>query len=248
MKEKGNRQDIVLATKVRGRMWQGPNGEGLSRIHIMRAVEESLQRLQTDYIDLYQTHSPDLNTPLEETMRAFDDLIKQGKVRYAGCSNYNGWQLMEALLVAKHAGLNTYVSIQPHWSLVEREKFERDVYPVVKKFNLGIIPYSPLGRGFLSGKYRRGQPLPESKRTGSVQPLLTDKNFNLLDKIEEIGKMRGKSASQISLAWLLTKPHVASPIIGANNIEQLNDSLGATGLKLTDEEMNMLDMISEWKK
>ncbi|MBI5081192.1 MAG: aldo/keto reductase, partial [Chloroflexi bacterium] len=146
MKERGNRQNIVLATKVRGRMWDGANGEGLSRFHIMRAVEESLRRLQTDTIDLYQTHSPDLNTPIEETMRAMDDLVHQGKVRYVGCSNYNGWQLMEAILTSRQAGIADYISIQPHWSLVEREIFERDVYPVVKKFNIGIIPYSPLGR------------------------------------------------------------------------------------------------------
>ena len=244
MKEKGNRQNIVLATKVRGRMWEGANGEGLSRLHIMRAVEDSLRRLQTDTIDLYQTHSPDLNTPIEETMRAMDDLVHQGKVRYVGCSNYNGWQLMEAILTSRQAGIAEYISIQPHWSLVEREIFERDVYPVVKKFNIGIVPYSPLGRGFLTGKYRRNQPPPDSKRLGSVQKVLTDKNFDLLDKIEEIARNRNKTAGQISLAWILTKPNVTAPIIGANNVEQLKDSLGATGLKLNDDEMNVLDMIS----
>ncbi|MEK7440174.1 MAG: aldo/keto reductase [Chloroflexota bacterium] len=248
MKEKGNRQDIVLATKVRGRMWDGANGEGLSRVHIMRAVEDSLRRLQTDTIELYQTHSPDLNTPIEETMRAMDDLVHQGKVRYVGCSNYNGWQLMEAILTSRQAGISEYISIQPHWSLVEREIFERDVYPVVKKFNIGIVPYSPLGRGFLTGKYRRNQPPPDSKRFSSVQKVLTDKNFDLLDKIEEIARNRNKTAAQISLAWILTKPNVTAPIIGANNVEQLKDSLGATGLKLSDEEMNVLDKMSEWKR
>ncbi|MBI5713113.1 MAG: aldo/keto reductase [Chloroflexi bacterium] len=248
MKERGNRQNIVLATKVRGRMWDGANGEGLSRFHIMRAVEESLRRLQTDTIDLYQTHSPDLNTPIEETMRAMDDLVHQGKVRYVGCSNYNGWQLMEAILTSRQAGIADYISIQPHWSLVEREIFERDVYPVVKKFNIGIIPYSPLGRGFLTGKYRRNQPPPDSKRSGSVQKVLTDKNFDLLDKIEEIARSRNKTAGQISLAWLLTKPNVTAPIIGANNVEQLKESLGATGLRLNDEEMGVLDKMSEWKR
>jgi aryl-alcohol dehydrogenase-like predicted oxidoreductase len=248
MKEKGNRHHIVLATKVRGRMWDGANGEGLSRLHIMRAVEESLRRLQTDTIDLYQTHSPDLNTPIEETMRAMDDLVHQGKVRYVGCSNYNGWQLMEAILVSRQAGIAEYISIQPHWSLVERDNFETHTYPVVKKFNIGIVPYSPLGRGFLTGKYRRNQPPPDSKRFGSVQKILTDKNFDLLDKIEEIARSRNKTAGQISLAWLLTKPNVTAPIIGANNVEQLKDSLGATGLKLSDDEMSVLDKMSEWKK
>lgn len=245
---KGNRPDVVLATKVRGRMWEGPNGEGLSRVHILRAVEDSLRRLQTDYIDLYQTHSPDLNTPIEETLRALDDLVRQGKVRYIGCSNYNGWQLMEAVLQARHAGLSEYISIQPHWSLVERENFEKNVLPVVKKFGIGIIPYSPLGRGFLTGKYRRGQPLPDSKRLGSVQALLTDRNFDLLDKLEEFGRARGKTPGQMALGWMLTQDLMAAPIIGANTPEQLADSLGAVGLKLTSDEMRVLDELTAWEK
>jgi len=248
LKRRGNRRQIVLATKVRGRMWDGPNGEGLSRVHILQAVEDSLRRLQTDSIDLYQTHSPDQNTPIEETLRALDDLIRQGKARYAGCSNYNGWQLTEAILTARHAGLSGYLSIQPHWSLVERENFERNVNPVVQKYGLGIIPYSPLGRGFLTGKYRRGQPLPESKRLGSVRQLLTDKNFDLLDKLEEIGRARGKTPGQIALAWLLTQPNLSSVIIGANTPEQLADSLGASGLRLSDEEMKALDALTAWRK
>lgn len=248
MARKGNRLDVVLATKVRGRMWDGPNGEGLSRGHILRAVEDSLRRLQTDYIDLYQTHSPDLNTPIDETLRALDDLVRQGKVRYIGCSNYNGWQLMEAVLQARHAGLSEYISVQPHWSLVERENFEKNVLPVVKKFGLGIIPYSPLGRGFLTGKYRRGQPTPDSKRLGSVQALLTDRNFDLLDKLEELGRARGKTPGQMALGWMLTQDLMAAPIIGANTPEQLADSLGAVGLKLTAEEMQTLNELTAWEK
>lgn len=248
MKRRGNRRQIVLATKVRGRMWDGPNGEGLSRAHILQACEDSLRRLQTDYIDLYQTHWPDENTPIEETLRALDDLVRAGKVRYIGCSNYAGWELVEALLTARRAGLSAYVSVQPHWSLVEREEFERDVYPVVRKYGLGILPYSPLGRGFLTGKYRRGQPLPDSKRAAGVQKLLTDKNFALLDKLDEIGKSRGKTPGQIALGWLLTKPNMTAPIIGANTPAQLADSLGAVGLKLTEEEMQALDELTAWEQ
>jgi aryl-alcohol dehydrogenase-like predicted oxidoreductase len=246
MQRTGNRAEVVLATKVRGRMWDGPNGEGLSRAHILRAVEGSLRRLKTDHIDLYQSHSPDLSTPIDETLRAYDDLVHQGKVRYIGCSNYNGYQLMEALLVARHAGLHEYVSIQPHYSLVERENFEKYTQPVVRQFGLGIIPYSPLGRGFLTGKYRRGQPLPESQRASSVQRLLTDKNFDLLDKLEEMGKARNATPAQMALAWLLTKENVASVIIGANTTEQLADSLGASGLRLRDDEMQALDSLSAY--
>ena len=242
---RGNRPDVVLATKVRGRMWDGPNGEGLSRAHILRAVDESLRRLQTDYIDLYQTHAPDTATPIDETLRALDDLIHQGKVRYAGCSNYTGYQLMEATLTARHAGLHEFVSLQPHYSLVERETFEKHVLPVVRQFGIGVIPYSPLGRGFLTGKYRRGVTPPDSQRLNSVQKLLTDRNFDLLDKLEALGHANNHTPGQMALAWLLTKPEISSVIIGANTVAQLTDSLGATGLRLAPDEVQALDALSD---
>ena len=243
---RGIRDKIVLATKVRGRMWDGPDGEGLSRQHILRAVEDSLRRLQTDAIDLYQTHHPDENTPIEETMRALDDLVRQGKVRHLGCSNYSGHLLEEAVLASRRAGVSEYLTHQPHYSLVERENFEKNVLPVVKKYGLAVIPYSPLGRGFLTGKYRRGQPLPDSKRRGGVEGLLTEKNFALLDKLEELGRARGKAPAQMALGWLLTKEFVAVPIVGANTPEQLANSLGAAGLKLSADEMKVLDEMSNW--
>ncbi len=246
MKRRRNRGQIVLATKVRGRMWDGPDGEGLSRAHITRAVEDSLRRLQTDTIDLYQTHSPDENTPIEETLRALDDLVRQGKVRHLGCSNYSGVLLEEAVLASRRAGVSEYLTHQPHYSLVERENFEKNVLPVVKKYGLAVIPYSPLGRGFLTGKYRRGQPLPDSGRRGAVEGLLTEKNFALLDRLEELGSARGKTPAQMALGWLLTKELVAAPIIGANTPEQLANSLGAAGLRLSDEEMRVLDEVSGW--
>jgi len=202
LKQKKSRDRIVLATKVRGRMWDGPDGEGLSRGHIIRAAEDSLRRLQTDYIDLYQTHWPDEATPIEETLRALDDLVKQGKVRHVGCSNHSGAQLAEAITTARAAGLSEYLTLQPHYSLVERKEFETNVYETVKQFDIAIIPYSPLGRGFLTGKYRRGLPLPESKRRSSVEKLLTDKNFDLLDKLEAIGRARARQDSGASRAGL----------------------------------------------
>ena len=243
---RGIRDKIVLATKVRGRMWDGPDGEGLSRKHILRAVGDSLRRLQTDAIDLYQTHHPDENTPIEETMRALDDLVRQGKVRHLGCSNYSGHLLEEAVLASRRAGVSEYLTHQPHYSLVERENFEKNVLPVVKKYGLAVIPYSPLGRGFLTGKYRRGQPLPDSKRRGAVEGMLTEKNFALLDKLEELGRARGKAPAQMALGWLLTQEFVAAPIIGANTPEQLANSLGAAGLKLSADEMKVLDEMSNW--
>jgi aryl-alcohol dehydrogenase-like predicted oxidoreductase len=227
-------------------MWDGPDGEGLSRQHILRAVEDSLRRLQTDAIDLYQTHHPDENTPIEETMRALDDLVRQGKVRYLGCSNYSGVLLEEAVQASRRAGVSEYLTHQPHYSLVERENFEKNVLPVVKKYGLVVIPYSPLGRGFLTGKYRRGQPLPDSKRRGAVEGMLTEKNFALLDKLEELGGARGKTPAQMALGWLLTKELVVAPIVGANTPEQLANSLGAAGLKLSADEMKVLDEMSNW--
>lgn len=246
MKQKGSRDKIVLATKVRGKMWSGPDGEGLSRAHILRAAEDSLRRLQTDHIDLYQAHWSDKDTPIEETMRAFDDLKKQGKVRFVGCSNYNGDELAEAIQTSKRDALIEYATIQPHWSLVERQKFELETYPTVKIYGLGIIPYSPLGRGFLTGKYRRGQPLPDSQRAEGVKPLLTHKNFVLIDKLEAMGRARGKTIAPMALAWLLSRDQVVSVIVGANTPAQLADSLGASGLNLSPDEIYEINRLTSW--
>ncbi len=172
MKARGNRRQIVLATKVRGRMWDGPNGEGLSRGHIMAAVEDSLRRLDTDTIDLYQTHLYDADTPIDETMRALDDLVHQGKVRYVGCSNYPAWRLAKALWASDKQGLARYDSIQPHYSLVHRAEFERGLKALCEEENIGVIPYSPLAGGFLTGKYRRDQPWPDSARADGIRQAL----------------------------------------------------------------------------
>ncbi len=246
LKRKGNRANIVVATKVCGRMWEGPDGEGLSRAHILRAVEDSLRRLQTDWIDLYQAHAPDPATPIEETLRAFDDLVRQGKVRFVGCSNYNGDQLAEAIQASKRDELVEYTTIQPRWSLVERQRFELETYPTVKIYGLGILPYSPLGRGFLTGKYRRNQPPPPSQRAESVQPYLNYKNFLLLNKLESFGKSRGKTIAQMALAWLLAREQVVSVIIGANTVAQLTENLGAAGLQLNAAEMYEINRLTSW--
>lgn len=247
MKERRNRHQIVLATKVRGRMWEGPNGEGLSRAHIMKAVEDSLRRLQTDYIDLYQTHWFDAETPIEETLRALDNLVHQGKVRYIGCSNYPAWRLCRALWVSDKLGLARYESLQPHYNLVYRAEFERELMPLCQDQGLGVIPYSPLQGGFLTGKYRKGRPLPRSQRAESVRKYMTDRNFAILDKLEELGRERGKTIAQMALGWLLSNLVITAPIIGANTVEQLRESLGAVGLRLSAEEVEVLDRLSAWE-
>ena len=247
MKARRNRQDIVLATKVRGRMWEGPNGGGLSRAHILRAVDESLRRLQTDYIDLYQPHWFDATTPIEETMRTLDDLIKAGKVRYVGCSNYPTWRLVEAVWVADKHGLASYVSLQPHYNLAHRQEFEREMAELVGKYGIGVIPYSPLEGGFLTGKYRMGQSLPDSARAERIRDRYFGKrNFALLEGMEEIGAAHGQGILQVALAWLLTNPLVTAPIVGANTVEQLQASLAAVGFRLTPAEMKVLDDLSTW--
>lgn len=248
LRQRGNRQQIVLATKVRGRMWEGPNGEGLSRAHIMKAIDDSLRRLDTDYIDLYQTHWFDPDTPIEETLRALDDLVHQGKVRYLGCSNYPAWRLCQALWTSDRVGLARYDSLQPHYNLVHRAEFERELLPLCQDQRLGVIPYSPLAGGFLTGKYRKEAPVPKSARAqGIVDRYLSDKNFTLLERLETLGKKRGKTILQMALGWLLTNPVVTSPIIGANTVEQLREILGAVGLRLSQEEKATLNEPSAWE-
>ncbi|HRX01671.1 MAG TPA: aldo/keto reductase [Anaerolineae bacterium] len=248
MKARGNRRQIVLATKVRGRMWDGPNGEGLSRGHIMAAVEDSLRRLDTDYIDLYQTHFYDAGTPIDETMRALDDLVQQGKVRYVGCSNYPAWRLAKALWASDKQGLARYDSIQPHYSLVHRAEFERDLKPLCEEEGIGVIPYSPLAAGFLTGKYHRDQPWPDSARADGIRNRYdNDRSWASLAALETVAQARGKTFAQVALAWQLSQPVITSPIIGANSVEQLNDILGVVDFRLDANEMQALNDASAWE-
>jgi aryl-alcohol dehydrogenase-like predicted oxidoreductase len=246
MAARGNREQMVLATKVRGRMWDGPNGEGLSRLHILRACEESLRRLQTDHIDLYQSHFFDADTPIDETMRAFDDLVRAGKVRYAGCSNYPAWRLTKALWASDKLGLARYDSLQPHYNLAHRAEFERELKPLCEEEGLGVIPYSPLAGGFLTGKYRRDQ-MPESARAARIRDrYLNDRGFALLEALDDVAATRGLTPAQTALAWLLSQPVITAPIIGANTVEQLAESLGAAGVRLSSEELTQLNQVSAW--
>jgi aryl-alcohol dehydrogenase-like predicted oxidoreductase len=210
-------------------------------------VEESLRRLQTDYLDLYQAHWPDEKTPIEETLRAFDELIKQGKVRYIGASNYAAWELMQALWVSDRNGLTRFDSLQPHYNLVHREEFERELAAVCKAYNIAVIPYSPLAGGFLTGKYRRNL-LPNSARANGVKRYFTERNWALLDLMDTIAKGKGASISQLALAWLQADPLITSPIIGANSYEQLEEDLGALDVRLTPNEKSALDQATAWKQ
>jgi aryl-alcohol dehydrogenase-like predicted oxidoreductase len=245
MKARGKRTQIVVATKFNGRMWEGPNGDGLSRGHVMKAVEDSLRRLQTDYIDLYQTHWPHLDTPQEETLRALDDLVKAGKLRYIGCSNEPAWRLCKALWISDKYNLNTFISLQPHYSMVHRAEFERELEALCLDQGVGVIPYSPLEGGFLTGKYRRGVQV-QSERAEDLKEVLTERNFALIDLLEARGKPYQASVTQVSLAWMLQRKAITAPIIGANNVAQLTDILGSLEVKLSPEDVEAIDAASSW--
>src|SRR5690606_33834829 len=246
MKSRGNRDAIVLATKVRGRMWEGPNGEGLSRARVIRCCEDSLRRLQTDHIDLYQCHWADLETPIEETLGALDDLVRAGKVRYIGASNYPAWRLMEALWQSDRRGLASCVSYRPQYSLTERAGFEIEAMPLCRHYGLGVIPYSPLAGGFLTGKYRHENV--KSARLGDAQKYTNDRGYAIIDTLQAIARKRGKSIAETALAWLLPNPVVTAPIIGANTVEQLRGLLGAVGYRLDPSEMTALHEVTQYPK
>ncbi len=245
MKKRQNRRHVVLASKVRGRMWDGPNGEGLSRKHIMHAVEDSLRRLQTDYIDLYQIHWDDLETPIDETLRALDDLVRQGKVRYIGASNISAWRLMKALCISDKHDLARYDSLQPHYNLAHRNEFEDGLKPLCESEKIGVIPYSPLAGGFLTGKYHLDSPPPDSARQEGIRRrYFNEYGWRVLAAVERIADERGILPLQVALAWLLNQKVIIAPIIGANSVEQLMPSLEAVDIHLSEEEMALLDEAS----
>ncbi|NQU30245.1 MAG: aldo/keto reductase [Anaerolineae bacterium] len=236
------RENLIIATKVRGLMGDPPT-EGLSRKRILNMVENSLRRLQIEYIDLYQTHWPDDKVEIEETLRALHDLVKAGKVRAIGCSNYSGTQLLEALEVSEKFGLARFETLQPHYNLVHREEYERELAAICREQNIGVIPYSPLAAGFLTGKYRQDKKA-KSARAEGVAKYFTDKNWRLLEQMDDISAAHNATLAQVALAWQLADPTISSPIIGANSVSQLNDNLGAVELTLSNEEVNYLNELS----
>ena len=247
-KARGKRDDVVVATKVCGPMGPGPNDKGLSRQHIMAAVEDSLRRLQTDYIDLYQAHWDDLETPLEETLRAFDDLVKQGKVRYLGASNYPAWRLTRALWVSDKHGYARYECLQPKYNLVVRDEYERELEPLCIEQGVGVIAYSSLASGFLSGKYRLGRDLPSTARASGVQKnYMNDRGFAVLDAVEAVAKKIDATPAQIALSFVAHRPGMTAPIASATSVEQLKEILAAIELKLDEESTAALDRASAWR-
>lgn len=247
------RKDAVIATKVRMRMAEEghPNDEGLSRWHIVRQCEESLRRLGTDWIDLYQVHAWDPATPLEETLRALDDLVGSGRVRYIGASNYAAWQLMKALWVSDRGGLARFETLQALYNLANRD-LETELVPLCEDQNLGILPWSPLAGGFLTGKYRRDTERPadarHSEKPPSILRLDEEEGYLLVDAMEEIAEERGVSIPQVALNWLLSKRAVASVILGVRTMEQLEDDLGCVEWGLSREELERLDGLTESRK
>ena len=244
MKARGNRASLVIATKVRGAMWKGDDGEGLSRAHITRAVEDSLRRLQIETIDLYQCHWPDDKTPIEETLTVFDELIKAGKIRHIGASNYSAAQLSAALKAADDNNLPRFATLQPHHNLVHRKEYEAELAALCAGADIGVIPYSPLAGGFLSGKYRKGQPMPGSQRAGRVKEYMTDAGFRAIDALDTVAAAHNATVPAVALAWQMTRPAMTGPIIGANTTEQLAALLPASELRLSAAEVAALDTAS----
>ncbi len=241
-----SRHELVVATKVRAKMGEGPNQTGLSRGHIMWQVEESLRRLNTDYIDLYQIHGVDAFTPLEETVRTLDDLVRSGKVRYVGCSNLAAWQIMKALSYAEYHGLSKFVSLQAYYTIAGRD-LERELVPLMLDQQVGLMVWSPLAGGLLSGKYKRDEQGPEGARRVDFDfpPVNKERAFDILDVMHPMAAAKDISVARLALAWLLHQEVVTTVIIGAKKMEQLEDNLKAVEVKLTSEELQKLDEVSK---
>ena len=249
LKRNGKRDQVVLATKVHGRMDdQDPNMEGNSRRHIIEQCEASLRRLQTDWIDLYQIHRPSSTVPIDETLRALDDLVRAGKIRYIGTSTYAAWQVMETLMISRELGLNRYVCEPPPYNIMDR-RIERELLPMARTYGLATIPWSPLAGGLLTGKYRRGEDAPEGTRFFEhVQhPWLHDRwregVFDVVDGLQPLAESKGCTLSQLALAWCLAQPGVTSPIIGPRTLQQLEDNLGALDVGICDTDRQAIDAL-----
>jgi aryl-alcohol dehydrogenase-like predicted oxidoreductase len=242
LKRSGKRQQVVIATKVG--MEMGPNKKGLSRAYILSAVEDSLKRLQTDYIDLYQSHVDDPDTPPQETLEAYSQLIKQGKIRAIGASNYSAERLKEALDTSKRHGYPRYESLQPHYNLYESAEYEGTLEPVCLENGLGVIPYFSLASGFLTGKYRSEADLSKSSRGPRVKKFLNDRGFRILAALDQVAQQHNATPAQVALAWLMARPSITAPIASATSLKQLDELIAATRLELDQGSMDVLSQAS----
>ena len=248
LKRNGKRHNLVLATKVHGKMGEGVNDLGNSRRHIIEQCEASLRRLQTDYIDLYQIHRPQPDIPIDETLRALDDLVRAGKVRYLGSSTFAAWQIVESLWVAKELGTHRFVCEQPPYNLLDR-RIERELLPMARTYGFATIPWSPLAGGLLTGKYKRGEEPPEGARfADQTNPLyrrrLNDRIYDVIDGLQPIAAEKGVTLSQLSLAWVMQQPGVTSPIIGPRTMEQLEDNLKAHDVTFTEDDLKQINRVA----
>ena len=242
---KGRREQAVIATKVSSRVADGPNNSGNSRKHIFDQVDISLRKLRTDYLDLYQIHWWDPDTPLEETLRALDDLVRMGKVRYAGCSNFTAWQVGESDWLARSLGINAFVSMQPRYSMLYRQP-EAEMLPLCERYGIGVLPYYPLENGFLTGKYRRNAPAPEGTRlAANDRGVFTDRNFDILEKLEDFCAEHGHTILELAFAWLLASPSVSSVIAGATRPEQVESNAASASWELSAEDVTTVNSILE---
>ncbi len=248
--ESGRRDDVVLATKCRFRMAPGPNGTGASRRRILRACEESLRRLSTDRVDLYQIHMQDIEVEEEETLRALDDLVRQGKVLYVGCSNYAAYRLVDSAWISRTRRLEGFATLQAQYSLMVRD-IEREHVPACERLGIGILAWAPLAAGFLTGKFRRGGPVHDGTRLAKFRERFAgfdnDRGWRVVDAVVGIAKEMGATPAQVSLAWLMQRPAVTSVIFGARTVEQLDDNVAAADLKLTPEAIRRLDDASRFE-
>lgn len=247
LQRNGKRSRIVLATKVHFRMDDDdPNAQGNSRRHIIDECDASLRRLQTDYIDLYQIHRPVSDVPIDETLRALDDLVRAGKVRYIGSSTFAAWQIVESLWASKELGLNRFICEQPPYHLLDRT-IERELVPMAQTYGTALIPWSPMAGGFLTGKYRRGEPRPADARYSDESQnttLFSDAAFDILDVVLAIAEEKGCTPSQFALAWCAQQPGITSPIVGVRTMEQLEDNLGAVEVEVTDADRARIDQVA----
>ncbi len=259
LRARGNRDDLVIATKVRAAMGEGFSDhrgsfrqrEGLSRQWIMKACEDSLRRLGVDHIDLYQAHFLDPKVPIEETLGAFSDLVRQGKVRYIGCSNFSAWRLMQALWASDREGLESFISIQPEYSMLTptRGNFETELAQVCEQYGIGVIPYSPLAGGMLTGKYRRDRPLPESLRAAeNAENRFTPANWDVIETLVAVAERNGLSPAQAAINWTSSRPFISAPIVGANTPQQLRDTMAGLDHPLPAQELAVLDEVSDFER